>query len=107
MEMALSHIKVLDLTSNLSGPYCAMLLADQGANVIKIERPDVGDDMRVTPPFVGGQSAPFMIWNRNKRSMILDLKSKEGLENFKRMAIDADVIVDCNSVSPILAIHTL
>ena len=94
MEMALSHIKVLDLTSNLSGPYCAMLLADQGADVIKIERPDVGDDMRVTPPFVGGQSAPFMIWNRNKRSMILDLKSKEGLENFKRMAMDADVIVE-------------
>ena len=94
MEMALSHIKVLDLTSNLSGPYCAMLLADQGADVIKIERPDVGDDMRVTPPFVGEQSAPFMIWNRNKRSMILDLKSKEGLENFKRLAMDADVIVE-------------
>ena len=94
MEMALSHIKVLDLTSNLSGPYCAMLLADQGADVIKIERPDVGDDMRVTPPFVGDQSAPFMIWNRNKRSMILDLKAPEGLENFKRLAMDADVIVE-------------
>ena len=94
MEMALSHIKVLDLTSNLSGPYCAMLLADQGADVIKIERPDVGDDMRVTPPFVGDQSAPFMIWNRNKRSMILDLKSPEGLENFKRLAMDADVIIE-------------
>ena len=94
MEMALSHIKVLDLTSNLSGPYCAMLLADQGADVIKIERPEVGDAMRVTPPFVGGQSAPFMIWNRNKRSMIIDLKSSEGLETFKRLAIDADVIVE-------------
>ena len=90
MEMALSHIKVLDLTSNLSGPYCAMLLADQGADVIKIERPEVGDDMRVTPPFLGDQSAPFMIWNRNKRSMIIDLKAPEGLATFKRLAADAD-----------------
>ena len=94
MEMALSHIKVLDLTSNLSGPYCAMLLADQGADVIKIERPEVGDDMRVTPPFLGDQSAPFMIWNRNKRSMIIDLKAPEGLATFKRLAADADVIVE-------------
>jgi crotonobetainyl-CoA:carnitine CoA-transferase CaiB-like acyl-CoA transferase len=94
MEMALSHIKVLDLTSNLSGPYCAMLLADQGADVIKIERPDVGDDMRVTPPFIGDQSSPFMIWNRNKRSMIIDFKTAEGLETFRRLALDADVIVE-------------
>ena len=94
METALSHIKVLDLTSNLSGPYCAMLLGDQGADVIKIERPKIGDDMRVTPPFVGDQSSPFMIWNRNKRSLILDFKTPEGIETLKRLAIEADVIVE-------------
>ena len=92
--MALSHLKVLDLTSNLSGPYCAMILADQGADVIKIERPNVGDDMRLTPPFVGGESAPFMSANRNKRSVIIDLKTEEGLKDFKRLAGDADILIE-------------
>ncbi len=92
--MALSHLKVLDLTSNLSGPYCAMILADQGADVIKIERPNVGDDMRLTPPFLGGESAPFMTANRNKRSVIMDLKTEEGLADFKRLVADADVLVE-------------
>ncbi len=92
--MALSHLKVLDLTSNLSGPYCAMILADQGADVIKIERPKVGDDMRLTPPFIGGESAPFMLNNRNKRSAIIDLKTDEGLKNFKRLVADADVLIE-------------
>lgn len=92
--MALSHLKVLDLTSNLSGPYCAMILADQGADVIKIERPDVGDDMRLTPPFVNGESAPFMSANRNKRSVILDLKTDGGLADFKRLATDADILIE-------------
>ncbi|MEX2617894.1 MAG: CoA transferase [Alphaproteobacteria bacterium] len=92
--MALSHLKVLDLTSNLSGPYCAMILADQGADVIKIERPEVGDDMRLTPPFIGGESAPFMLANRNKRSVIIDLKTAAGLADFKRLAEDADVLIE-------------
>ncbi|MDD9905713.1 MAG: CoA transferase [Rhodospirillaceae bacterium] len=94
MAMALSHLKVLDLTSNLSGPYCAMILADQGADVIKIERPNVGDDMRLTPPFINGESAPFMSANRNKRSVILDLKTEEGLADFKRLAADADILIE-------------
>ena len=75
MPMSLEHLKVLDLTIHLSGPYCAMVLADHGADVVKVENPDGGDDMRRTPPFVGGESAPFMLWNRNKRSVTLDLKS--------------------------------
>ncbi len=94
MAMALSHLKVLDLTSNLSGPYCAMILADQGADVIKIERPNVGDDMRLTPPFINGESAPFMSANRNKRSVILDLKTEEGLADFKRLVADADILIE-------------
>ena len=58
MASALQRLTVVDLSSHLSGPYCAMLLADHGADVIKIERPDGGDDARAMPPFVGGESAP-------------------------------------------------
>ncbi len=94
MTMALSHIRVLDLTSNLSGPYCAMILADQGADVIKVEPPGRGDDMRLTPPFIEGESAPFMIFNRNKRSLVLDLKSEEGRKVLERLARDADVLIE-------------
>jgi crotonobetainyl-CoA:carnitine CoA-transferase CaiB-like acyl-CoA transferase len=71
---SLSNLKVLDLTSHLSGPYCAMILADHGADVVKIEKPNDGDQLRKTPPFQSGESAPFMLWNRNKRSVTLDLK---------------------------------
>ena len=78
MASALERLKVVDLSSHLSGPYCAMLLADHGADVIKVERPGGGDDARKMPPFVGGESAPFMIWNRNKRSVVIDLKTEAG-----------------------------
>ena len=94
MPMSLEHLKVLDLTIHLSGPYCAMILADHGADVVKIERPDGGDDMRRTPPFVGGESAPFMLWNRNKRSVALDLKSSGDLATFRSMAAVADVVIE-------------
>ena len=94
MPMSLEHLKVLDLTIHLSGPYCAMVLADHGADVVKVERPDGGDDMRRTPPFTGGESAPFMLWNRNKRSVALDLKSAGGLATFKAMAAVADVVIE-------------
>ena len=91
---ALSHLKVLDLTTHLSGPYCAMLLADHGADVVKVERPDGGDDMRRTPPYVAGESAPFMLWNRNKRSLALDLKSETGLARLRSLVAVADVLVE-------------
>ena len=94
MPMSLEHLKVLDLTTHLSGPYCAMVLADHGADVVKIERPGSGDDMRGTPPFVGGESAPFMLWNRNKRSVALNLKSPEDLATFRSMAAIADVVIE-------------
>ena len=77
---SLSHLKVLDLTSHLSGPYCAMILADHGADVVKIENPKDGDQLRKTPPFQGGESAPFMLWNRNKRSVTLNLKDEKDLK---------------------------
>jgi len=94
MSTALEGLRVVDLTSNLSGPYCAMLLADQGADVIKVERPGHGDDVRLSPPFVAGESAPFMLWNRNKRSIVLDLKTPDGLDAVRRLALGADVLIE-------------
>ena len=94
MNMSLEHLKVLDLTTHLSGPYCAMILADHGADVVKVERPDGGDDMRKTSPFQGGESAPFMLWNRNKRSVALNLKDADDLATFKALAATADVVIE-------------
>ncbi len=91
---ALDGLTVLDLTSHLSGPYCGMLLADHGADVIKVERPEGGDDARQMPPYVNGESAPFMIWNRNKRSVALDLKSADGKEALLRLVDRADVLIE-------------
>ena len=91
---SLSHLRVLDLTTHLSGPYCAMILADHGADVVKVERPDGGDDMRKTPPFVEGESAPFMLWNRNKRSIGLNLKDAADREQFIALARVADVVIE-------------
>jgi crotonobetainyl-CoA:carnitine CoA-transferase CaiB-like acyl-CoA transferase len=94
MEMALDGLVVLDLTNFLSGPYCAMLLGDMGADVIKVERPDGGDDARRMPPFVEGRGAPFGVWNRNKRSIALDLKNKDDLEVVRRIALRADILLE-------------
>ena len=91
---SLSHIKVLDLTSHLSGPYCAMILADHGADVVKIESPNGGDQLRKTPPFQDGESAPFMLWNRNKRSMVMDLKNAENHKTVLKMIEVADVLIE-------------
>ena len=94
MTASLSHFRVLDLTTHLSGPWCAMILADHGADVVKVERPGSGDDMRSTPPFVEGESAPFMLWNRNKRSVALNLKDAGDLATFKELAATADVLIE-------------
>ncbi|WP_210261206.1 CaiB/BaiF CoA transferase family protein [Enterovirga aerilata] len=94
MAGALEGLTVLDLSSHLSGPYCAMLLADHGADVIKIERPGRGDEARAMPPFVEGESAPFMVWNRNKRSVTLDLKSDDGRRALLGLVRSADILVE-------------
>lgn len=94
MTAALSHIRVLDLTTILSGPYCGMILGDLGADVVKVERPGTGDDIRSTPPFRGGESAPFMLWNRNKRSITLDLKDPVQRDQFLALADTADVVLE-------------
>jgi crotonobetainyl-CoA:carnitine CoA-transferase CaiB-like acyl-CoA transferase len=92
MAGSLAGLTVLDLTSNLAGPYAAMMLADHGADVIKIEQPEGGDAARNMPPFVNGESAPFMIWNRNKRSVTMDLKKDR--ERFLALVDKADFVVE-------------
>ena len=93
-EPALKGIRVLDLTRVLAGPYCAMLLGDMGAEVIKIEEPGKGDDTRGWPPFAGGESTYFMSVNRNKKSVTLNLKAPEGRDLLKRLAKKSDVLLE-------------
>ncbi|HEX6989075.1 MAG TPA: CoA transferase, partial [Bacillota bacterium] len=91
----LAGLKVLDLSRVLSGPYCSMMLADLGADVIKVERPGSGDDTRAWgPPFVNGEAAYFLSINRNKRSITVDLKQERGLEIVYRLARQADVVLE-------------
>lgn len=90
----LSGVKVLDLSRVLAGPYCTMMLADMGADVIKIEMPGRGDDSRANAPQVNGESAYFMNLNRNKRGMTLNLKSEKGKEIFKELVKEADIVVE-------------
>ena len=90
----LQGMVVLDLTRVLAGPYCAMLFADMGADVIKIEPLGKGDDSRAFAPMVNGESAYYMNLNRNKRSITLNLKSAEGQALFKKMVAGADVVLE-------------
>ena len=92
---ALSGMVVLDLTQILAGPTCTMVLADMGADVIKVEKPNGGDDnRRMGPPFIKDWSAGFLAVNRNKRSLVLDLRKETGQAVFLRMAEGADVVVE-------------
>jgi crotonobetainyl-CoA:carnitine CoA-transferase CaiB-like acyl-CoA transferase len=94
-QMPLTGVRVLDLGRHLAGPTCAMLLGDLGADVIKIEKPGVGEDGRAAgPPFFEGVSAFFLSANRNKRSFTLYIKHPEGQETFRRLADTADVVIE-------------
>ena len=98
----LENLRVLDISRALAGPYCAMMFGDLGADVIKVELPELGDESRGWgPPFVGkpyksypGESAYFMAVNRNKRSLTVNLKAFEGQEIIKRLACVSDVLVE-------------
>ena len=90
----LSDIKVLDLTTFLSGPFCTMILSDMGAEVLKIEAPPKGCATRQTPPFIKGQSAYFMSLNRGKKSITLNLKSEQGKKVFFQLVAESDVLVE-------------
>lgn len=95
MTGALTGIKVIDLSRVLAGPYCSMILGDLGAEVIKVENPEHGDETRKWgPPFRNGISAYYLCANRNKKSITINLKSRTGIEQVKKLIRDADVIIN-------------
>jgi len=99
MEHALSDVKVLDLTHHIAGPYCTKLLADYGADVIKVEKPGAGDATRQMGPFLKDDPHPeksglFLHLNTNKRGITLNLKTDTGKKIFKKLVIEADILVE-------------
>jgi crotonobetainyl-CoA:carnitine CoA-transferase CaiB-like acyl-CoA transferase len=94
MGLSLEGVRVLDLSRVLAGPFCAALLGDMGADVIKVEDTASGDEARTWPPHKNGESAAYLVCNRNKRGMTLDLKVPEGRDVLKRLVRDADVLVE-------------
>ena len=98
-EHLLGGITALDLSEGVSGPYCAKLLAGMGAEVIKVERPGVGEASRREGPFLGGEphgegSAPFLYLNTGKKSVTLDLESERGADALRRLAESSDVLIE-------------
>lgn len=91
---ALQGIRVLDLSRLLPGPFLTMVLADMGADVVKVEDPRIGDYLRALPPGKAGIAGRFLAVNRGKRSMTLDLKAASGREAFLKLVERADVVVE-------------
>ena len=94
MAAALDKIKVVDLTRTLAGPFCTMLMGDMGAEVVKIEEPSNVDETRHWTPFVNGESTQFLTFNRNKRSLSVNLKEPEGIKIVQDLAAEADVMIE-------------
>lgn len=94
MTGPMDGVKVLDISIALTGPYAAALLADQGAQVIKVERPGIGDIARYVGVAVNGMSSLFLVCNRGKRSIAVDLQTEQGLEIVRQLAADADVVIE-------------
>ncbi len=90
----LTGVRVLDLSRVLAGPFCSMILADLGAEVIKIEEIGVGDQTRTIPPFVNGESHYFLAINRNKKSVALDARTAEGRDILLKLATHCDVVLE-------------
>lgn len=90
---SMQGIKVVEFCEIAAGPFCAMLLADMGADVIKVERP-AGDAMRMWPPLTDGYSENFASVNRNKRSIVLDLKTEQGVAAARSLILDSDVVIE-------------
>lgn len=94
MVRALSGVRVIDFTQVAAGPVCTMMLADRGADVIKIEAPSGDLGRQLGPPWQNGHSVIFMALNRNKRSIVLDLKSEEGVRQARALVANADIVVE-------------
>jgi crotonobetainyl-CoA:carnitine CoA-transferase CaiB-like acyl-CoA transferase len=94
MTYALDGVKVLDLSRVLAGPFCGMLLGDMGADVLKIEEPEGGDESRTWPPFVAGEASGYLSMNRNKRNVTLNLKTPEAQDILKKLVARADVLIE-------------
>ncbi len=94
MSLSLEGIRVVDLSRVLAGPFCCALLGDMGADVVKVEDTAAGDESRTWPPHKDGESAGFIVNNRNKRGIAVDLKTPEGVELVMRLVSRADVIVE-------------
>ena len=92
--LSLDGVRILDLSRVLAGPFCGMLLADLGADVIKVEDTGPGDESRTWPPHKDGESAAYLVINRNKRDLTLDLKSPDGAAVLKKLAAGADVLIE-------------
>ena len=104
MEQALHGLKVLDLTHYISGPFCTKLLADFGANIIKVERPNAGDLSRWEGPFLGDiphpeKSGLFLYLNSNKKAITLNLKDLHGIRILKELVEWSDILVE-NFITP-------
>jgi len=93
-EPPLKGIRILDLSRVLAGPFCTMTLADLGAEVIKVEIPGRGDDTRAFPPFINGVSSYFLSINRGKKSITLNLRTKEAQEALYKIAETCDVLLE-------------
>jgi formyl-CoA transferase/CoA:oxalate CoA-transferase len=95
MGLPLEGLRVIDLTQDFAGPFCTMILSDLGAEVIKIEKPDGGDETRAWgPPFIDGISYYFLSLNRGKKSVVLDLKKGEAQKIIRKLVVDADIFVE-------------
>jgi crotonobetainyl-CoA:carnitine CoA-transferase CaiB-like acyl-CoA transferase len=94
--LPLDHLRVIEFCTVAAGPFCGMLLADMGADVIKVENPNGGDTLRQWPPINQGDSENFAALNRNKRSVALDLKQADDRERARRLIMTADVVVENN-----------
>lgn len=90
----LTGVRVIEVGNYMAAPFCGMQLADLGADVIKVENPEGGDNVRHVAPLVGGEGSAFLRLNRNKRSVAVDLKSEEGRDVFRRLAATADIVVE-------------